>query len=162
MFSTFRLALAPRSRCSSTLRFEEDGNEKPTSRCLRDGVTGHTLADPITLDTARCPNIFSTWFQYEKPYFVRRRNTFERPPRAPECADGAETLTNVSGRASCVRVLVAFTKSVRTKRKVGKSAKILQTIRINTASDYRHLSYGAPLTTVGCDVFEGNVVSIRL
>ena len=51
----------------------------------------------------------------------------ERPPRAPGCMDGAETSTNVSSRASCVRVLTVLPKSARTKRKVGESAKNWQT-----------------------------------
>ena len=51
----------------------------------------------------------------------------ERLPRAPECTDGAETCTNVFGRASYVRALTVLPKSARAKRKVSKSSNFLQT-----------------------------------
>ena len=56
-------------------------------------------------------------------YLLPPEKKIERPPRAPESTDRAETWTNVSGRASRVRVFPVLPKSARAKRKVGKSTK---------------------------------------
>ena len=48
--------------------------------------------------------------------YSQQKNYFERLPRELQCSDGAQTSTNVSGRASRVGVLDILPKSARTKR----------------------------------------------
>ena len=73
----------------------------------------------------------------------REKKNFERLPRAPECTDRAETSTNVSGRASCARVLGVLPKSALTKGKVVKSTKNRQTYVYT--SRYRRPCFGITL-----------------
>ena len=49
-------------------------------------------------------------------YPLPPEKNFERPPRAPERADRAEASTNVSGRASSVRVLIVIWRKVLVRR----------------------------------------------
>ena len=53
----------------------------------------------------------------------QRRKNFDRLPRELQCLDGAQTSTNVSGRASRVGVLSALPKNARSKRYVRMKTK---------------------------------------
>ena len=53
-----------------------------------------------------------------------RKKNFECPSHAPECTDRAETSTNVSGRASCVRVPTVCRKVLVRREKLAKVRKI--------------------------------------
>ena len=53
----------------------------------------------------------------------QRKKNFERLPRELQWSDGAQTSTNVSGRASRTGVLSVSPKSARTKRYVRKKTK---------------------------------------